>query len=52
MTDDEDEVLTTTALIRYEWDCPACQETNEVPYGADFGTELCDSCGAEVEVTT
>lgn len=51
MNDDED-LPTTTALIRYEWDCPECNEPNDVPYGADFGVETCDSCGAKVQVTT
>lgn len=52
MNDDEEELPTATALIRYEWDCPECGETNEVPYGADYDEEECTSCNVTVKVTT
>lgn len=52
MSEDDEDLPTATALIRYEWDCPECSEANLVPYGADYGDEECDSCGAKVRVTT
>lgn len=50
MSNDEEDLPTTTALTIYRWDCPECGEENELPYGMDFGDEECASCNVTVRV--
>lgn len=50
MSADED-LPEVTAWIIYRWDCPECQDENELGQGMSPGdTEECDGCGAEVKV--
>lgn len=49
---DEEELPTVTVVVIHRWDCPECGFENEVPYGADFGDEECESCNVTVKVVT
>ena len=48
--DDDGEDYEATAHIRYEWDCPACSETNDAGDIEPSGDTECDNCGAEVRI--
>ena len=47
---DEDEL--PIAYQVWEVDCPECSEVIRLGYDMTPGEQVCDSCGAEFEVTT
>lgn len=48
---DDEEELEASAWARYEWDCPACFETNQVDHDPQGETLECEECDAEVRIT-
>lgn len=44
--------LEASAWIVYRWDCPACDNENELGIGLSVGeSETCEGCGATVRIT-
>jgi hypothetical protein len=45
-----DTELEANAFTRYQWDCPACGDVNDVETDPAGGIDECGECGALVRI--